>query len=1149
MRLKWKNLYVLVMISISAIILTGCMGWFFKDRNTIHIAMVGPLSGPDASVGKSFSQGIHLYVDMINEQGGVNGKKIVIDQYDDQNNIMEAQQRAYDIVDEKKAVAVIGHHYSTCSIAAGQIYKEYQIPAITPASSNVLVTENNDWYFRSFFNDNLQGRFLAGYAQKVLKADKISIIHEDQAYGAYLARVIEETSRSIGMKVMYKWGFKKNDPNVDQDLEKIVSELENKKDAGVIFLTTHATEGARLVQLMKDASLQNPIMAPDAFASKKFQQAFLDLHKERNNPGHYTNGMYVTTPLIFDTTNEIGLKFRDAYEDKYGEEPGWHAAFAYDTVLVIIDAIKKTGVKGNTDKIKEDRAGIRNYLANLIDIHDAIEGVTGYNYFDEKGDSQKPIFIGVYRNQNIISALTQFRAVPNIHEIPNFEKSWKEGRIVMFDDRYSYKINVVYTGIKVNKISEFKPDEHTFIMDFYLWFRYHGGIDVKHIEFLNAAEPIHLGEPAYEKVEDQLTYRLYHVKGRFRSDFIPNLHIFGQHLLGVSFRSRGLDRNNLIFVKDVLGMRLTKGMTPNVKMEKDQVLRAIPGWRIDQVWFFQDISEKDSLGDPSHFNLRAGTLEYSRFNVGIRIKEDLFTIRRVIPGSWSIYLLVISFIISIFLAYSVKKGIRFGPLPNLKSISKLVWFFQVFFAFVFILSAEVYLLEVLSGHLTQFFYDQILLSFDVIWWLAPAYYLALGVDRFIWVPIEIRTGRYIPNIIRRMVFLFIYLLALFGVVAFVFDQKLTSLLATSGVIAMIVGLAIQINIANIFSGIAINLERPFRIDDWVKIGDYAEGKVLDINWRATRIKTRDDTVLTIPNSKASESPITNFSYPTTGYFKYFTIHVDPIHSPERVKKVLLDAALATEGVSNDPPPATRFLGLTEGMTGQSESWAANYLIGVYVNDYGMKFAHNEAIWLNVWTHLKHAGIRHVMERREVLMTVEGVKRKEARVNKTLNILNEMDIFQPFSLDSKRYISQKMRRQYYTPGDIVVRQGDAGDSLFIVDEGALGVWTKLRDGKSIEIARLGAGNFFGEMALLTGEPRSATIVAITDTFCYEITKMDVLPLLEDQPELFYPLSDVLSERKMATEYQKNIQTEQRMDKTTLSTQILNKIQSFFGFKKS
>lgn len=1141
MRFRHVIFFLFALACVTAI---AWAGYHFYIRGTaIHIAMVGPLSGENANVGDSFIKGIELYLDEVYKDG-INGRKIVLDKYDDSNDPKKAKERALEIARENRAVAVIGHHFSSCSRAAGEVYKKNKIPAVSSSSTNVHVTLGNEWYFRTLFNDERQGRFLASYAKKILKNETVSIIYADHDYGAYLTEVFDKTSRNLGVRIKYMWLYETQAKDADKQMARILDELRRRKDdAGIIFLATHASEGVKFVRGMRKRLIRNPIMAPDAFASDAFRKGFDKYPGEKQNPGYYSDDIYVTTPWISDTTSEIGQRFIEAFEYRYGHEPDWHAAFAYDTAMVLIEAIKNS-VNGEGRDIEKEREGIKNCLAGLVEIDNAIEGVTGLNYFDKNGDSQKPVLVGVYKKGNIISAMSQIQTVPNLQEVSNYSEALRREQILLFNDRHSYKINVVYTGVQINEISEINSADSSFMLDFYIWFRYQGDIDVHNIEFLNADNPIVLEKPVVEHVRKDVIYRLYHVKDKFNMDFLPNLHIFGQHILGINFRHRSLYRNNLIFVKDVLGMRLKSGQTRLATMKK--ALNPTLEWEMDRVWFFQDIAEKSSLGNPEYFNVPGGSLQFSRFNVGVRIKKSGWSIRRTKPftetetNDFVISLaLVLGFAATFFLAILVKG--RF-----LKPHAKAVWVLQALFAVVFLLAAENYLVDYFADSWSPARMESVIRWFDMFWWLCPALFLTMFIKRYIWNPIEEKTGRPVPRIVRGILSLLIYLLASFGIVAFVYDQALTSLLATSGVIAMIIGLAVQINIANIFSGIAINMERPFRTGDWIKIDDFKEGRVVDINWRATRVHTRDDTILSIPNSRASESPIENFSYPHEGYWKYFTVHVDPSHSPERVKKVLLDAALSSDGVANEPAPSTRFLGMTAGMTGQSESWAANYLISVYMKDYGAKFAHNESIWVNVWKHLKLAGIKHVMERQEVHMLLEGIKPKKAKVEKTESIIRDIDIFKPFSKKAKNAISQKMRRHWFPPGQIVVRQGDEGDSLFIIVEGALAVWAQTDNGKSVEVARLGAGSFFGEMALLTGEPRTATIVSITDVSLFEITKEDVYPFMKEQPEIFSTLSEVLSKRMMATEYQTSLQDKAAEEDSNLASQILGKIQNFFGF---
>ena len=204
---KYRKQIISILIAIPFI-----WGIYFlmKPDTDIHIALVGPMSGKDAANGKSYLEGVKLYVDSLNEKGGVDGRKVIIDVYDDENDKDKAKLRAEEIVKKNTAIAVIGHNSSSCSIAAGPLYKENGIAAISPASTNPKVTLDNEWYFRNIFNDNAQGRFLANYTKKVLKEPTYAILHDDKDYGSNLAKVFEDTLVAQATYPKYKWKIKTN---------------------------------------------------------------------------------------------------------------------------------------------------------------------------------------------------------------------------------------------------------------------------------------------------------------------------------------------------------------------------------------------------------------------------------------------------------------------------------------------------------------------------------------------------------------------------------------------------------------------------------------------------------------------------------------------------------------------------------------------------------------------------------------------------------------------------------------------------------------------------------------------------------------------------------------------------------------------------
>ncbi len=1132
MKLKFSKILLLgVVIFVSAIIASYFL-FFHKNTNDIHIALV---TSDREEVLKASQRSIRMCVDAINENGGVNGNKIVLDVFNDRGNPDIAREIALEIVQQNRAIAVIGHHYSDCSVSAGEIYKKYGIPAITPWATNVKVTKDNPWYFRTVFNDKLQGQFLASYARKVLKQESVSIIHDNRGYGSYLAGVFEKVSKSLGAEIKYKWTFRADDEDLDRTLRSIVYELRSKNDAGTVFIATYPKEGVRLVRLIKDTLVQNPLMLPDSLASISFSHGFSAYPKEKRNPGYYTNGIYVTTPFLFDTGNNEAQSFREKYQRTYQEEPGWHSAYAYDTIRLLGEIMTRANISGGADIILEERKTLRDHLAKLTQAEDAVKGLTGLNYFDASGDSPKPISIGVYTNRSIISALTQLQPVENVYDIPDLKQARADDRILIFGGRYMYKTKVIYTGVKLNELSEIDVKKMTCLLDFHIWFRYEGNANVQDIEFLNAVDPTPLGEPVDVRVKDQFTSKLYHVRGYFKTDFLVSRDALGGHLAGFSFRHRDLTQDNLLYVKDILGMGLITEKALSDEMRQSGVLPSQSGWTIVRPFFSHDVSRKNALGNLDYLRYQRKAKEYSQFSFGVRIRKSVFTIRGKLSQEWAFYLLLVS--VGMQLALTC---VLYMSHTLTRPFSKAIWLLRTIFAILMLLSAETLVLNLLlqKTDISVAYLRFVELTFDILWWIIPAFLVNLLLKSFVWEAMEARSGQPVPNVLRRFLAYIIFFVAFYGIVAFVFDQSLTKLMATSGVVAMAIGFVVKANISNFFSGIVIHQGSAIRTGDWVKIGAYEEGRVVDITWRSTKLKARDGSLLSVPNSTVSDSIVHNYNFPDDLYEVSLSLDVDAVHPPAQIRKILLDAVISADGVLKSPEPTIRFKEFTKS--------AASYSVEFFIRDYGRKSAYKEAVWERIWMHLNFSGI--FRENRDTGDQAAQLRNKEVS---PLTLLAEMDIFQPFSHDAKIQLSREMRRHHFPPGEVIVEQGETHNSLFVIAEGVVGVWIKMEENTApFEIVRMGAGNFFGEMALLTGEPRVATIISVTDTYLFEVTKEDIFPLIEEQPEIFKALSKVLTERKIMTESQKDLSLERKkhIDRNALSISLLERIQTFFGKNK-
>ncbi|MEQ8194857.1 MAG: mechanosensitive ion channel [Rhodospirillales bacterium] len=1089
------------------------------------LAVVGPMSGTDKPKGMAMLDAAKLYVEQHNAKRLPEDRPLEILVYDDRNKADLAKTRAEEIAKYSPAHVVLGHRSSPASIAAGPIYETMGIPVITGTATAPGVTKDNGWYFRNVADNNLQASFMAHYANKVLRHNIASIITKEGSYGTSLAVSFADTALKLGMSLKKEWAFGGNKANQAKRLTEIITDLDLQDDPGIIFLAMRDTDAVKVIKRIRDAGIKAPLFGPASLGKQSFPKKFSKLRKEQEQPGFYTDGLYVTSSLIFDIAGQRAQDFRVQFRKRFGYEPDAASVAYYDAAAIAVQAITHTD--DNNPDLKAHRKEIRNYLTAMNAPERGYDGLAGLVHFDQNGNVVQSVPIGVFADRRLVSAPVQLQPVTDISRFKNIQNAVDDGVLVPFAGQYMYRTNIVYTGVDIKSIGDIDFKKLTYTADMLVWFRFEGDLDMNQIEFLNAVEPIKLGKPVTEKFLDATTYRAYRIKGRFKADFIPSRFVFGQHILGVSFRHKALTRNNLIFVSDVLGMNLRTSGSLAGQLKRSRIFGPKFDWSIGQAWIYPDTLDQRILGDPDHLKSSGGVVGFSRFNLGIQIKRNEFTFSGLIPLRYLHFAVFIGAFASLLLA-------GFANHQLMRRFSKPVWLLQAVFIFVLLVAAEDATLNYLTDKGVDVYYlNQTALWFEIAWYAVGAILLNTAVERFMWVPLELKTGRAVPNSLRIFVMVIIYMLALFAAIAFVFDQRITSLLATSGVLAMIIGLAVQMNISNIFSGIAINVESPFRIGDWIKVGGYDEGKVVDVTWRTTRLLTRDRCILSIPNSVVSDSAVHNFSYPDDMCEFWFRVKVDPEHKPAHIIKILRDAVLSSELIEKDPAPAVRYRGLSEN--------GAEYSISYYIRDYGKKIAMYETVWTRVWHHLNRAGVSPAMPRRELYNYDGQPSRGAIEAKRETTVINEVDIFSGLSTEQKAQLAGVMKRIEAPAGEIIVRQDDTGDSLFLIAEGVVSVSVRIKEtNETLELTRLGAGDFFGEMALLSGEPRTTTIVAHTDSELFEITKDDFEPFVQSNEEFQEVLNKYMVLRKEDTKGKITGRTDKDNEKDTFSKRLLRRV---------
>ena len=647
-----KRKYLLVVLFILALLLTISLSFCTRRENPVYLALVAPLTGEQQANGEQMVKGASMYLDEVNQSGGINGHPVKLVVFDDQNNPEIAQQTAQKIAQQRKFLTVLGHFYSSTSIVAGEVYQQAGIAAISGSATARAVTEDNEWYFRTVFSNKSQANFLANYVLKILQQQRASIIYDQDDYGSSLATTFANTFKGLGGEIQYQWSFDKTEDSLGTTQRKIISDLtaENIDNPGIIFFAAHDVEAAQIITQMKRSGLNYPLIGADSLGTVIFSDRFNQYPEEQANPGYFSNGIYATSPLIFDVASEQAQDFKTSFIEKYESEPTWAAATYYDAALVAVEGIKKAQLDFNSSNVKKQRKLVRDALAQINSVENAIEGIEGFIYFDTQGNVVSQVPIGIFTNQYFIPALTQLQPVVDLRQIADLDEELAIGNILIVDSRYLHKVNIVYTGIDLRRISNLDLKSSSYTADFYLWFRYQGNLDPDRFELINLAESLQIKELIAESKADNFNYHAYRLKGVFKGDFDFRDYPFDSQDLSIKFRHADWERDSLIYVSDVVGMRDITNQGILAKFTKNKIFEDLSNWQIRRVRFFQDIIKDNStLGNPQFLELKFDDkIEHSRFNVVISLQRNSksFIIKNLLP----IFLVIIAAYLLLFLS-------------------------------------------------------------------------------------------------------------------------------------------------------------------------------------------------------------------------------------------------------------------------------------------------------------------------------------------------------------------------------------------------------------------------------------------------------------------------------------------------------------------
>lgn len=368
-----------------------------------------------------------------------------------------------------------------------------------------------------------------------------------------------------------------------------------------------------------------------------------------------------------------------------------------------------------------------------------------------------------------------------------------------------------------------------------------------------------------------------------------------------------------------------------------------------------------------------------------------------------------------------------------------------------------------------------------------------------------------------------------------------SLLTTSALLTAVIGLSLQDTLGNLFAGLAIQAQQPFEVGDWVQFDeDVAHvGEVLEINWRATRLLTIDRVEVIVPNNLLARAPIQNFSKPTKIVRRSARVVAPYDAPPARMHRLMAQAVVEVDGVCAHPEPETQTMDFSER--------GVEYRVLYFIDDFLKREPIASRVRDRLWYALRRAAVPIPAPQRRVLLVEHGAATTEAenhaRVVDVEKALEAVPLFAPLSHELLHELALHTERRLYAPRELIIQQGDYGEELFVVESGQLEVLLDVHDGMQ-RVASLGPGQFFGEMSLLTGEQRKATIRSESEVTLLVVSKETLSPILAASPELAQEISEVLAEREgqLKTSSPSNLVAEKIIDRRG---ELLSRIREFFS----
>lgn len=409
----------------------------------------------------------------------------------------------------------------------------------------------------------------------------------------------------------------------------------------------------------------------------------------------------------------------------------------------------------------------------------------------------------------------------------------------------------------------------------------------------------------------------------------------------------------------------------------------------------------------------------------------------------------------------------------------------------------------------------------------------------------------VANIVHDLALGAAYVLAFIGILHRS-GVQLSGIIATSAVVTVVLGLSLQATLGNVLGGIALQLDDSIHIGDWLQLPSGQQGRISAIRWRHTVVETRNWDTIIVPNSTLLGEHITILGQrqdQPVQHRMWVYFNVDFRYSPEEVIHTVEDALQSTPipNVAAFPPPnCICFDFAREG----ADSFAY-YAVRYWLTDMAADDPTSSAVRVRVYVALKRAGIPLAVPGQAIWVSMDDPQHRERKVQRELqhrmDVLQQIEMFAGLSHDDRQRLAEGMQPAPFGRAEIITRQDSVAHWLYVLTKGECEVRVRGEAGAEKLVARLSAPNVFGEMGVMTGERRTASVVAVTEVECYRIDKDVFKSVLRTRPDMAEAISQVMAKRRVElAAVREGLDAESRKRRVKQErTEILSSIQTFFG----